>query len=276
MSNYISVSFKSMPEISGMITALLMDIGYEGAEEINEETIVSVKEDLFDEVALKEIMDQFKTPYSLAKVAQQNWNAQWESSFEPVKVDDFALIIASFHKKKDTVLHDIIITPKMSFGTGHHATTYLVIQQMQEMDFRNTSVMDFGTGTGVLAILAEKLGAAAVYAIDNDEWSINNANENIAANNCSRISLELSNEMRYKEKADIILANINLNVILENLFSIKNSLKNNGQVILSGLLASDEETISIALLANGFGIHKITHRNGWIAILTKPVLFPQY
>jgi ribosomal protein L11 methyltransferase len=276
MNNYLSVSFKSKPEISGIITALLMDMGYEAAEEINDETIVSIKEDAFDEAALKEIMDPFNTVYTLTVVAPQNWNAQWESSFEPVQVDDFALIRASFHKKKETVLYDIIITPKMSFGTGHHATTYLVIQQMQELDFTNTSVIDFGTGTGVLAVLAEKLGAAAVYAIDNDEWSIENSRENIAANHCTVISLEMANEMRYKEKADIILANINLNVILENLAAIKNSLKSKGQVILSGLLASDEETISTALLANGFDIEKITHRNGWIAILTKPVVFPQY
>ncbi|MBC7937101.1 MAG: 50S ribosomal protein L11 methyltransferase, partial [Rhizobacter sp.] len=166
------------------------------------------------------------------------------------------------------------ITPKMSFGTGHHATTFLVIQQMSALNFKDKSVIDFGTGTGVLAILAEKMGAASILAIDNDERSINNSEENIAANGCDKIDLRLANEMIFEEKADIILANINLNVIIDNIRKIKDAVKNNGSVLLSGLLVVDEETIKEVLKTNNFDIEKITNKNGWISVLVKPGVFP--
>ena len=268
MINYISVLFEATKQQAEIITALLMDRGYEGAVENENITTISIQEQHFQESELKELMDQQQVAYTFAVVPQQNWNAQWESSFEPVQVDDFALIRASFHEKKASVLHDIIITPKMSFGTGHHATTYLVIQQMEELDFKDKSVIDFGTGTGVLAILAEKMGAASVYAVDNDEWSINNSIENIEANRCSRVALELAHEMRHREKADIILANINLNVIIDNIDKIKAALHSGGSTIFSGLLTADEDKITNVLIKNGFKIRKVTHRNGWIAILT--------
>ncbi|RYY69179.1 MAG: 50S ribosomal protein L11 methyltransferase [Chitinophagaceae bacterium] len=268
MTNYISVHFKSIPAQSEMITALLMDMGFEAAEEQDHETIISIKEDQFDEPALKEVMEFFGVTYSLATVAQQNWNAQWESSFEPVIVDDFALIRASFHAEKAAVKHDIIITPKMSFGTGHHATTFLMIQLMRDIDFASRQVIDFGTGTGVLAILAEKLGAANILGIDNDEWSINNGQENIAANNSQHIQLEMANEMLHHEKADIILANINLNVIVANLVKIRAACKENATVLFSGLMTADEPIIEPHLTAAGFHIKRIEHRNGWIALLT--------
>ena len=259
-----------------MIIAMLMDLGFEGAEEQENETVTSIPEALFDEPALKAITESFGVNYTIATVAQQNWNAQWESSFEPVIVDNFALIRASFHQAKDAVLHDIIITPKMSFGTGHHATTFLVIQQMSALDFAGKSVIDFGTGTGVLAILAEKMGAANVLAIDNDEWSINNSEENIAANGCKKIELRMAEELVWEDQADIILANINLNVIIANLQNLKQAVKNEGQVLLSGLLLSDEENITAILKNNNFHIEKITHKNGWISILTTPIVFPQH
>ena len=120
---------------------------------------------------------------------------EWESQLQPVTINNFAGIRASFHKPLENVEHEIIITPKMSFGTGHHATTFLMIELMQKINFKNKKVLDFGTGTGILAILAEKLGAASVLAIDYDEWSINNASENIEANNCKRIITEQRNNI---------------------------------------------------------------------------------
>ena len=207
-------------------------------------------------------------PYTFSKVEQQNWNAQWEQSFEPVQVDDFAVIRASFHAPVAGVKHDIIITPKMSFGTGHHATTFLMIQEMSALNFTGKTVIDFGTGTGVLAILAEKLGATTLLGIDNDDWSINNAKENIAANDCLRITLKKADEMTADNKADIILANINLNVIIANIVLIKNACLPNADILLSGLLKEDEAQMSEVLTKNGFQIQKIIHKNNWIAILT--------
>lgn len=274
MNNYISVSFQSTPEQSEIIAALLMSMGFEGAEENGNETIISIEEVAFDEAAVKEVMQQFNVDYTISTVAQQNWNAQWESSFEPVQVDDFALIRASFHEPQEGVQHDIIITPKMSFGTGHHATTYLMIALMEDINFTGQQVIDFGTGTGVLAILAEKLGAKSVLAIDNDEWSIRNSEENIIANNCKHIRLQLADEMMHREKAGIILANINLNVIVANLQKIREASRPGATVLFSGLMTGDEENISRQLQDNGFHIEKIVHRNGWIAILTNPGFSP--
>src|SRR5205085_7037613 len=138
---------------------------------------------------------------------------EWEKNFERVIIDDFVAIRAPFHKPIQKVTHEIVITPKMSFGTGHHATTFMMIQQMQDVDFKNKKVLDFGTGTGILAILAEKLGATKITAIDNDEWSISNANENIKTNNCRNIQLLLSDSPMLSQKFDVILANINKSVI---------------------------------------------------------------
>lgn len=275
-NEYISVHFKATQEKAAIIAAFLFDLGYDGLEEKEDDFIISINRHLFNEDELKPIMDAQETAYSLETTKEQNWNAQWESSFEPVEVDDFALIRASFHEPKPGILHDIIITPKMSFGTGHHATTFLVIQLMKEIDFAGKDVIDFGTGTGVLAILAEKSGAAKVLGIDNDEWSITNSEENVAANHCSKVVLELADEMIHHQKADVILANINLNVIIANLANIKNAAKSNAYVLYSGLMTGDEENISNQLIKSGFHIEKIVHRNGWIALLTKAPVFPQH
>ena len=131
------------------------------------------------------VLSHFKFIFKETLIPEANWNQVWESNFDPVIVDDFVAIRADFHEPVKGVSLEIIITPKMSFGTGHHATTYMMIEQMRELDFTGKSVFDFGTGTGVLAILAEKLGANKVIAVDNDEWSIENAEENFEKNNCT-------------------------------------------------------------------------------------------
>lgn len=274
-NEFVSVHFKASEEKAAIISAFLFDMGYDGLQETDEAFIISIQRSLFNEDDLKTTMDAQHTGYTLEITKEQNWNEQWERSFEPVQVDDFALIRASFHQPKSGVRHDIIITPKMSFGTGHHATTYLMMQLMREIDFSGKSVIDFGTGTGVLAILAEKLGAIDILAIDNDEWSIRNSEENIGANHCKNIRLELAQQMVHHQKAAIILANINLNVIVANLQNIKDAAAPEALVLFSGLMTEDEEIIRNHLKNNGFHIQKIEHRNGWIALLTKPELFPQ-
>lgn len=267
MEQFISVAFEADEATTAMVTALLMDKGFEGAEEREKGTIVTISKHLFAPETVKDIFAKFAVSYSVETVDQQNWNAQWESSFEPVRVNDFAAIRASFHPPVTGVAHEIVITPKMSFGTGHHATTFLMIQEMSQLNFVNKTVTDFGTGTAVLAILAEKLGAKKVLAIDNDEWSINNANENIVANNCNRITLQKGEEME-PAQVDVVLANINLNVIIANIQKIKKACGSESKILLSGLLMQDEETIKETLLTNGFTIVKIEHKKNWMAILT--------
>ena len=270
MDHFIAVIFKTKEDQTAMLTALLMNAGFEGAEEREDKTKVFIVENCFDETVTTEIFKQFDLKYTIEKIARQNWNATWESSFEPVQVDDFAAIRASFHAPVKDVAHDIIITPKMSFGTGHHATTYLMIQEMRLLNFEEKSVVDFGTGTGVLAILAEKLGAKNIIAIDYDEWSIDNAKENIEANNCSRINLCKADQMLADKKAAIILANINLNVILENIKLIKHACLNDSFILFSGLLIHDEIIMREILIINGLRVLKVVDKNNWIAILAIP------
>jgi ribosomal protein L11 methyltransferase len=181
-------------------------------------------------------------------------------------VDDFVAIRAEFHEPVNGVEFEIVITPKMSFGTGHHATTFMMLRQMRLLDFNNKKVVDFGTGTGVLAILAEKMGAAEITGIDYDDWSIENATENCQHNQCSRIRLHQSDNAAGIEKADIILANINKNVILDNLAHLKNALNDGGVLLLSGLLITDEEDIVNTANPLSLRLTGKEVKNNWICL----------
>jgi ribosomal protein L11 methyltransferase len=218
----------------------------------------------FDSGAIKKILEGYD--YELTDIEERNWNKVWETNFDPVRVEDFCLVRAEFHEPSDSVEYEIIITPKMSFGTGHHATTYMMMMQMREMDFQNKSVFDFGTGTGLLAILAERLGAESVVAIDVDDWSIENAKENLDRNGCQKIAVSKSSLVP-DQIFDIILANINRNVILDNVQSIVRSTKPGGHVLLSGLLETDETEIVEAAKKEGLQLKKQLLRNGWISLL---------
>ncbi|MDE3236326.1 MAG: 50S ribosomal protein L11 methyltransferase [Bacteroidota bacterium] len=226
-----------------------------------------IKADVFNETELNFILNKNDLNYSLSIIKDQNWNQLWESNFAPVIVDDFVGVRAEFHEKIEGVVHEILITPKMSFGTGHHATTFLVMQLMRKIDFKGKSVYDFGTGTGILAILAEKLGAGKVLAVDNDDWCIENSLENIQKNNSQVIEIHKVEDAKSNFKFDTILANINRNIIEDNISYLVDSLKNNSQLILSGLLESDEAAI-VRLCENYQLKHiKTEKKNGWIAIL---------
>ena len=173
---------------------------------------------------------------------------------------------ADFHTSITNTKFEIVITPKMSFGTGHHATTYMMIELMRHIDFSRKSVLDFGTGTGILAILAEKSGAGKIRAIDNDDWSIANAGENLKKNNCSKTVLEKASDTSSAIKVDIILANINKNVILENFEKLVQLLSPNGVILLSGLLKNDKEEVFTEAKRSGLTVKKEVERNNWIAL----------
>ena len=181
-------------------------------------------------------------------------------------VEDYVAVRADFHKPINNTKFEIVITPKMSFGTGHHATTYMMIELMQGIDFTNSSVLDFGTGTGILAILAEKSGAEKVNAIDNDDWSIANAEENFKKNACEKIVLKKAEDASSELKFDIILANINKNVILQNLNLLTDQLKQGGLLLLSGFLETDKNDILKGAKLLNLNMQKTLIRNNWIAI----------
>ena len=244
MATYIQLEFQNISsEQSDLLIAQLNEIGFDGFEEEESKLKAFIPINDFIEAAVKEIATSQNLSFTQTTIEETNWNDVWESNFQPVIVDDFVGIRADFHEPITEVEHEIVITPKMSFGTGHHATTFMMIQQMKEIEFAGKSVFDFGTGTGILAVLAEKLGASKIFAVDYDEWSIENAAENLKRNNCSKFELKKADNAAGDEQYDIILANINKNVILDNLSALVKQLAPTGILLLSGLLETDETGI---------------------------------
>jgi len=265
--DYLKITFVDLqPEQKEILIAQLADAGYEGFEEGDNFLDAFINKRDFDKKLLNEISFKYQTPFTSKKIAETNWNKIWESNFEPVIVEDYVSIRADFHKPIRNTKFEIVITPKMSFGTGHHATTYMMIELMKEIDFNNKTILDFGTGTGILAILAEKSGAKEIYAIDNDDWSIENAKENFKKNYCKKINLQKASNASSKKRFDVILANINKNVILENFEVLENELKSGGILLLSGLLESDKDDIIKQAKALSLSAKKSLIRNNWIAI----------
>ncbi len=264
--NYIKIVVNTTPEIQEIIIAQMVELGYDGFEESENELKCFMPETGFDEILLAEVLMPYHLKYELEIIPKQNWNALWESNFSPICVDDFVGIRADFHATLIGVTHEIVITPKMSFGTGHHGTTYSVIQLMEYIDFNNKSVFDFGTGTGILAIVAEKLGANSIVAVDNDDWCIENATENIEKNNCRHIEIQKVDNASCDKKFDVVIANINKHIILDNLQFLNEALATNGNVILSGLLVEDEADILQSTQNFGWKHLQTKSKDNWIAI----------
>ena len=246
------------------LIALFDDYGATGFEQTDEKLLAYFLHDSFLEGEILKLVESYG--HQITVVEEQNWNAVWEQNFNPVVVSDFCAVRAHFHEPITSVKHEIIITPKMSFGTGHHATTCMMIEQMRTINFINKSVFDFGTGTGILSILAQKLGAATVKAIDIDEWSIENAKENFEKNGCKDVDIQLSTALP-KIQFDVILANINRNVIMGYMHDLKRSLKPDGLLLLSGLLATDENDIIVACLTQNLRLQKKMDKTGWVSLL---------
>ena len=216
------------------------------------------------------IFKQHKLTYTKTVIKEENWNALWESNFEPVRVSDFVGIRANFHPHFDPkVEFEIEITPKMSFGTGHHATTFTVIELMESMDFKGKSVYDFGTGTGILAILAEKLGAASVLAVDNDDWCIENSIENVQNNGCQLVRIKKVESAYQKENFDIIIANVNRHIIEANMLELSQLASPTATLVLSGLLIEDQADIIQLAAKQGWNYQKSRPLNGWVSLLFK-------
>jgi len=265
MKKYFQIQIlAALPEEKERLIAELSEINFYAFEEEKNYLNAYIQEEDFNEEQLKEILkSQFD--FSTTIIEEENWNAQWESSIQPVIINDFVAVRPSFHDPVGGVKHELIITPKMSFGTGHHATTSLMIELMEKIDFGNKMVLDFGTGTGVLAILAEKLGAREIIAIDNDEWSIRNATENIQANHCGRIRIELKKDLSSLSPFDVILANINLNVISHESSAMVELLKTGGTLLVSGFLLKDEKEILDIFTEKNIIKKESLQQGGWVA-----------
>jgi ribosomal protein L11 methyltransferase len=266
MNEYVQIEFLSVSaEQKDILIAKLSVAGVEGFEETEAGLKAFIPEKNYNEGLVEEITGQ-EILFSKTIIEETNWNDVWETNFNPVIVDDFLLIRADFHEPIKGFEHEIIITPKMSFGTGHHATTLMMVQQMRQIGFVGKTVLDFGTGTGILAILSEKLGAKKIAAIDNDDWSIENAAENIQRNDCSLIDLKKADTAAKDESYDIILANVNKNVILENFHLLAKQLLPGGVLLLSGLLKEDRDVIFHICGEYSLQLIQTTVRDNWLCL----------
>ena len=260
--NHIQISIEANEELQEILISELAELGAVGFEQTATHLLAYFEEQNFRSYDVNLLLKDYT--FYFTTLPEQNWNALWESNFEPVVVDEFCAIRAEFHEPIKTVQHEIIITPKMSFGTGHHATTYMMVEQMRGIDFTNKKVFDFGTGTGILAILASKLGATSVTAIDIDEWSIQNAEENFQKNNIQTVNLYQSSILPI-ERFDIILANINRNVLVQYASTLVNILSPKGMLLVSGLLKDDEKII--VEVFNELVLQNTQQKQTWVSIL---------
>lgn len=268
---YLEYDFKIKPlqPASDILIAELGDLGFESFVE-NEEGLLAYilksewKEQTLDDLFVLQHPD-FEITWTSKEIEQQNWNSEWEKNFHPIRVGDGCMVRAPFHAKED-VTYDIVIEPKMSFGTGHHETTFMMLQHILNTDFEGKSVLDMGCGTGVLAILAKMKGARSADAIDIDEWCYVNSLENVERNNCADIQVFQGDRgLIQNKKYDVILANINRNILLEDIPVYANCLNNGGALFLSGFYLEDLDAISAKCAAHGLEFEKNLEKNRWIS-----------
>lgn len=266
----ISINLEGIKDhVIDLLPFRLGENDYEGFFETSSLLLAYISKDKFNRNLLNKQLEELgisEESYVISLVPDRNWNEVWESNFQPVKIGN-CFIRAPFHKPDESAGIEIIIEPKMSFGTGHHATTTLMITEMLSDDFSDKKVLDAGSGTGILSILAEKLGASEITAIDNDEWSYRNAGENSIRNNCSRIRLMHGDLGEVNgQQFDIILANINLNVHRANLMNYYAVCKTNGSLLVSGILSSDIQPLKIEAMNLGFAFVSSCLRDNWAII----------
>ena len=209
----------------------------------------------------------FEFAFTLETVEKQNWNEEWEKNFPQLVVENCS-IRASFHEKPEGVDYDIVINPKMSFGTGHHETTTLMVTKILTMDFKNKSVLDMGCGTGILAILAKKRGASKVIGVDIDEWSIENSIENVEINECNDIKIYLGDAGKLNDfgNFEVIIANINRNILLEDMEQYVNHLAGNGKILFSGFYSEDVVFIQKKAVSLGLTLSDSLTKNNWMML----------
>lgn len=272
MHNYLEFNFKINPlqPWNEILMAELIEIGFDSFTEEHDGILAYVQKGLFNEEDLKNVWllnsDEVEITYEFKEMPNINWNEEWEKNFQPINVADKVYIRADFHEPSET-MHEIVITPKMSFGTGHHPTTHLMIQQMLEMDFEGKTVLDMGCGTSVLAIFAKQKDAERVVAIDIDEWSVTNSIENAEKNG---VELEISQgtaENLGAEKFDIILANINRNILISDIPTYVSVLNEGGQLLLSGLCFFDVDDILEVCTEQNLKLTNKQQREEWISLL---------
>ena len=257
------------------LVAMLNELPFNGFEIVDQKVVLgfvnSEDRDKLFELSLQEVQDRIEFTYEEEKIAMQNWNAEWEKDFDPVIVDDFCAVRADFHAPIPNVDYEIIVTPQMSFGTGHHETTRGMMTMMRKLDFKGKKVLDFGCGTGVLAILASKMGANAILGVDIDNNAYINSVHNCSQNKVTNIEVSQGDLSKTDKSYDIILANINRHVILDTLPTLSQKLSSGNALLISGILYSDVNLIEKALMNSAFKIVDSLQIKDWMCILTEKV-----
>lgn len=276
--NYLKLTIETEDiSVNDILVAELANYEFNGFIEEDENLVAYINEgDCTAELEtdLSALTAKYNLTIKRAILEDQNWNAKWESDYEPVLVDDFCAVRATFHEPIPSVEHEIIVTPKMSFGTGHHATTYMMMKQMQRLNFEGQTVFDYGCGTGVLAILAQKLGAKESDAIDIDSWAYENTVENVDINNCTDTIRTYCGEIEAapSKKYDVVLANINRNVILNTMDKMAARLKKGGHLLTSGFLETDLDLVLEAASKYDLKLVHKMEREQWRCLMLSKLL----
>lgn len=269
---YISYSFKVSPKepATEILIAELGEVGFESFVENEDGMEAFIQKTDWNTHILDDIYvlnsDEFQISYEMQEIEQTNWNIEWEKNFNPIQVDDMVSIRAPFHENPN-LKYDIVIEPKMSFGTGHHETTHMMVQHLLELDVTGKKVLDMGCGTGILAIFAEMKGAQPIDAIDIDNWCYQNSLENVERNNCKHIAVyEGDASLLKNKKYDVIIANINRNILLNDMSVYASCLNEKGVILLSGFYKEDIPIIDVEVSKYGLKLGKQIERNSWVAL----------
>ena len=269
---YLEYSFlvKPLPLGNEILIAELGYVGFESFVEDYQGLKAYIQKKEWNKNILEEIQilnsNEFEITYSFKEIEQVNWNEAWEKIFHPIEVDQKCVVRAPFHPQAN-VDYEIVIEPKMSFGTGHHETTYMMLQHILETDFSNKTVLDMGCGTGVLAILAEMKGAKPIDAVDFDNWCYLNSIENVERNNCKHITvIEGDASVLINKKYDIIIANINRNILLNDMAVYASCLNKKGLLFLSGFYKEDIPLIQQACEKHMLKFEEKLERNNWVSL----------
>ena len=269
---YIEYNFTVSPKEPGT-EILIAELGFTGFESFVESengVVAYIQQQEWNATILESISilksDEFSISFEQKEVAQTNWNSEWEKNFEPIEVDNLVSIRAPFHEDKK-LQYDIVIEPKMSFGTGHHETTHMMIQHLLELNLEGKKTLDMGCGTGILAIFAEMKGAKPLDGIDIDNWCYLNSIENAERNNCKHISFyEGDASLLVDQEYDVIIANINRNILLNDMKTFTQRLLNSGVLLLSGFYKEDIPVIDEEVSKYGLTLEKTLERNNWVSL----------
>lgn len=269
---YISYTFKVSPKepATEILIAELGEVGFESFVENEEGVEAFIQKTDWNAQVLEDIYvlnsKEFEISYEMQEIEQTNWNIEWEKNFNPIQVDGLVSIRAPFHENPN-LKYDIVIEPKMSFGTGHHETTHMMVQHLLDLDVAGKKVLDMGCGTGILAIFAEMKGAKPIDAIDIDNWCYQNSLENVERNNCKYIAVyEGDASLLKNKKYDVIIANINRNILLNDMQVYASCLDENGAILLSGFYKEDIPVIDEEVSKYGLKLDKQIERNNWVAL----------